>query len=125
MIELSYMQAERACRALLEPERASALIEYWQLAFPEGCSNAASVLVIASVIASGSQEPSATTALSVAQGIVDKQTGQTLLLTGLALEAFAEPEVMTDAIQHLVGEGLQSVYEKFLFTLNQSETNYA
>ena len=122
MIEMSCMQAKKVCTALLEPARAGALIEYWQLAFPEGGNNAAAILVIASVVASGGQEPSATTALSVAQGIIDTQTGQVLLLTGLALEAFAEVEVMTDAIRQLVGEGLQSVFEKFLFTLSQKET---
>lgn len=122
MIEVSCMEAKRACAALLEPARAGALIEYWQLAFPEGGNNAAAILVIASVVASGGQEPSATTALSVAQGVADKQTGRALLLTGLALEAIAEPEFMTDAIRQLVGEGLQSVFEKFLFTLSQKET---
>ena len=122
MIELSCMQAKRVCTALLEPERAASLIEYWHLAFPEESFSAAAVLVIASVIASGGQEPSATTALSVAQWIVGKKTGQALLLTGLALEEFAEPQVMTDAIRQLVGEGLQSVFEKFLCTLSQEET---
>ena len=125
MIEVSCIQAERASVALLGPVRAGGLIEYWQLAFPGECFRAAAVLVIASVIASGGQEPSATTALSVAQGIVDKQTGQALLLAGLALEAIAEPETMTDAIRQLVDEGLQSVFEKFPLTLSQKEISCA
>ena len=86
MVELTHEQAVKACRTLLSPERADTLIAYWQRAYPEIGPNAVRVLIIASLIAAGSQEPSATTSLSAARGVENKKIGNTLLLVGLAYE---------------------------------------
>lgn len=121
MLDLAREQAMKACRALLAEDRAENLIASWQRAYPEIAGDAAEILVIASLIAAGSQEPSAATSLSAAQGLESKAAGRMLLLIGLAHDVHTDCDPMTDTIRQLVGEGLQSTFEKFTRTFAQKE----
>jgi hypothetical protein len=125
MFELTHEQAVKTCRALLVPERADTLIAYWQRAYPEIEIKAVQVLVIASLIAAGSQEPSATTALSAARGLENKKVGNALLLVGLAYQSLVDSGPMTDVIRQLAAEGLQSTFSKFRQAFIQKENDTA
>ncbi|MCB2160620.1 hypothetical protein KQH40_00880 [bacterium] len=121
MLEISENRAVSVCRSLLTPDRSKNLIEKWAVAFTQKSEEKNAVLVIATVIAAGDQEPSAITALSAAQGLIEKQAGQLVLFAGLAYEALSNTDPISAAIQDLIAEGLKNTFAKISKKLSDTE----
>lgn len=113
MLAIERDRAVAVCRTLLPTGRAENLLEKWSKAYAKQSEEVNAILVIATVIAAGDQEPSATTALSAAQGLVGKQAGRMVLLVGLAFEALENTDAISSSIQELIAEGLANTFERF------------